>query len=181
MAMPGGESNRRRITYDDASWRSVAAGTTDGSNRPRGSLDYGPRYDREIERSAAAPLSTFRGHHEWWRTGGLHVPTMYQDSGKRRGTRGTRGISATGAEQGGCRSGRGAGNPDHIAHNPKVVGSNPTPATKESPGRSQGLPGPSPFSGAQRGQVSSLCHVRSRFIVDMSAPVAVFQFGDWLR
>ena len=33
------------------------------------------------------------------------------------------------------------------AHNPKVVGSNPTPATIEGPGRSHDLPGPLLFSG----------------------------------
>jgi hypothetical protein len=34
------------------------------------------------------------------------------------------------------------------SHNPKVTGSNPVPATKEGPGRSQDPPGPSPLSGA---------------------------------
>ena len=58
---------------------------------------------------------------------------MYQHGGRQRGSTGTHGQREIDCEQ---------------AHNPKVAGSNPAPATNESPGRSQDLPGLLRVSGA---------------------------------
>jgi hypothetical protein len=67
---------------------------------------------------------------------------MYQHSGKQGGTAGSHGEHGMLADLGKLPLTRRAATDQEWAHNPKVVGSNPTPATNESPGRSHDLPGP---------------------------------------
>ena len=59
------------------------------------------------------------------------VPTMYQASGKQRGTPGNSGDLTRPAEQAKMASTREDASFWQPSHNPKVAGSNPAPATKK--------------------------------------------------